>query len=118
MHMPGSLRHFFPSACIAALGAGTLLLALTGGAAFADVYIWKDPATGRTRMTNIPPPWVRDPAPRQRVPRVEVIREDRVMDPATALANPQPRQVPVEEERREAEAPQSTREFEDKPEED
>jgi hypothetical protein len=107
--MHPSIRRVSLSAWAAALGAGALLLSLAGGPALADVYIWKDPVTGRTRMTNIPPPWVRDPAPGQRVPRVEVIREGRVIDPATALANPQPRQAPVE-----VEAPQSTREFEDK----
>lgn len=56
----------------------------------ADVYVWKDPATGKTRMTNIPPPWVREPPPGRRLPRVEVIRGTSVIDPKTALANPQP----------------------------
>lgn len=90
------------------------LLSLLAGPVCADVYIWKDPETGRTRMTNIPPPWVREPAAGRRLPQVEVIRDGRLIDPGTALANPQPAPARAEDERRESEAPQSAREFEKK----
>ena len=80
----------------------TITLALAVGAlaalpAAADVFTWKDPQTGKTRMSNIAPPWLREPVPGQRVPKVEVIRDNKVIDPATAFANPQrlPAQAPV-----------------------
>lgn len=57
--------------------------------AAADVFVWKDPATGRTRMSNIPPPFLREPPPNGRVPKVEVIRDRKVIDAATAFAKPQ-----------------------------
>jgi hypothetical protein len=67
--------------------ACAMLVALDGRA---DVYVWKDPQTGSTRMTNVPPPWVRSPPEQRRTPKVEVIRGSKVMDPATAAAPLQP----------------------------
>jgi hypothetical protein len=63
--------------------------------ALADMYVWKDPDTGKTRMTNIVPPWLREPVPGKRMPRVEVVRDNKVIDPGTALANPQRPPEPV-----------------------
>ena len=69
-----------------------LVVAMLGAplAANADVYMWKDPATGKTRMTNIVPQWLREPKPGARMPKVEVIRGGKVLDPATAFAKPEP----------------------------
>jgi len=74
---------------VAALSIGS------GATAIADMYTWKDPVTGRTYMTNLPPPWLRGPKPGQRIPKVEVMRDGRVMDPATAFAKPEAPQVPT-----------------------
>jgi hypothetical protein len=63
--------------------AGVMLAA---GPVHADVYVWKDPQTGRTRMTSTPPEWVREGTSG---PTVEVIRENRVIAPAAAFAKPQ-----------------------------
>lgn len=35
----------------------TLMLFGAVGTAVADVYSWKDPATGRNRISNLPPTW-------------------------------------------------------------
>ena len=73
-----------------ALGLLALLAAsLSAPPAAADVFIWKDPQTGKTRMSNIAPSWLREPVPGQRVPKVEVIRDRKVIDATTAFANPQ-----------------------------
>ena len=74
-----------------------LVVAMLGAplAANADVYMWKDPATGKTRMTNIVPQWLREPKPGARMPKVEVIRGGKVLDPATAFAKPEPPPAPV-----------------------
>jgi len=66
-----------------------LLLATAAlpSAAVADMYIWKDPQTGGTRMSNIPPPWLRDGSGG---PQVEVVRENKVIDVTTSLTKPQP----------------------------
>lgn len=71
------------------LTLAALLLAGTAmpPAAVADMYTWKDPETGRTRMSNIPPPWLRDGSPG---PKVEVIRGNQLITPAAAFAKPQP----------------------------
>ena len=69
------------------------LLALPCGPAAADVFMWKDPATGKTRMTNIAPPWLREPKPGVRIPKVEVIRGGKVLDPAAAFATPEAQPV-------------------------
>ena len=61
----------------------------------ADVFMWKDPATGKTRMTNIEPPWLRNSRPGVRIPKVEVIRDGKVMDPAAAFAQPEPPPQPL-----------------------
>lgn len=82
---------------IHALMQAVLVVAMTGAplAANADVFMWKDPATGKTRMTNIVPQWLREPKPGARTPKVEVIRGGKVLDAATALAPPEPPPAPV-----------------------
>jgi hypothetical protein len=87
-----TLRSHFASLLLALAGA---LSVGVGAPAIADVYMWKDPATGKTYMTNLPPPWLRDPQPGRRVPKVEVIREGKVLDPATAFAKPEPPPLPT-----------------------
>jgi len=74
-----------------------LVVAMLGAplAAHADVYMWKDPATGKTLMTNIVPQWLREPKPGARTPKVEVIRDSKVLDPATAFAKPEPPPAPI-----------------------
>ena len=71
--------------------AGAMLLAgaLLAAPAHADVFVWKDPQTGRTRMSNIAPPWLREPVPGKRTPKVEVVRDNKVIDPSVAFATPQ-----------------------------
>jgi len=36
---------------------GFIVLTLAAGPTFAQVYVWKDPKTGTTKMSNIRPPW-------------------------------------------------------------
>ncbi len=85
-------------------GAPALLLVLLvlclmlASSARADVYMWKDPETGKTRMTNILPPWLRGAKPGDSVPKVEIIRDGKVLDPATAFAPAEP--APVSTRRR------------------
>ena len=81
-----------------AIATLAVTLALTAAPAAADMYVWKDPQTGRTRMSNIPPPWLRDPQPGQRVPKVEVVRERKVIDVQAAFATPQEAAKPSEKQ--------------------
>jgi len=76
--------------------AGAMLLAgaFAAASASADVFVWKDPQTGRTRMSNIAPPWLREPVPGKRMPKVEVVRDNKVIDPSVAFATPQPAPPP------------------------
>ena len=76
--------------------AGVMLLAgaFAAASASADMFVWKDPQTGRTRMSNIAPPWLREPVPGKRMPKVEVVRDNKVIDPALAFATPQPAPPP------------------------
>ncbi len=76
--------------------AGAMLLAgaFAAASASADVFVWKDPQTGRTRMSNIAPPWLREPVAGQRMPKVEVVRDNKVIDPSVAFATPQPAPPP------------------------
>lgn len=69
------------------LAALVLTAAALPTASMADMFIWKDPETGRTRMSNIPPLWLRDGSIG---PRVEVLRGNRPIDASAAFANPQP----------------------------
>jgi uncharacterized iron-regulated membrane protein len=71
--------------------AGGLILALLcavafTGTAWADVYIWRDPQTGARRMSNAPPPWIRD---NTRGPKVEILRDGKPISAEAASANPQ-----------------------------
>ena len=47
-------------------------LAVAGNAA-ADLYHWKDPATGQVRIYSYPPPWYGNPELEKRSPKVERI---------------------------------------------
>lgn len=58
--------------------------------AFADVYIWIDPRTGKKSMSNYLPTWLRDAQPGQKLPKYEIWRDGRQIDLATALGTPQP----------------------------
>lgn len=49
-------------------------LAVAGNAA-ADLYLWKDPATGQVRIYSYPPPWYGNPELERRAPKVERIPE-------------------------------------------
>ena len=68
-------------------------LLLPCAAANADVFMWKDPKTGKTQMTNIAPQWLREAKPGARIPKVEVIRDGKVLDPAAVFAAPVPPSV-------------------------
>lgn len=74
---------------MARMMTGVLAGLLACAPALADVFVWKDPQTGRTRMSNIAPPWLREPVPGRRNPKVEVVRDNKVIDPSTAFATPQ-----------------------------
>ncbi len=84
------------SMAIMVILAAALALAVVPAAA--DVFVWKDPQTGRTRMSNIAPPWVREPQPGQRAPKVEVIRERTVIDVQASFATPQAPAKPSEKQ--------------------
>lgn len=56
------------------LAAGFALASMCGGAA-ADLYLWKDPATGAMRIYSYPPPWYGNPELERRSPKVERIPE-------------------------------------------
>ncbi len=84
--------------------AGRLLLVLSvlccgglgAGMAWADVYIWRDPQTGAKRMSNVPPPWVRD---NTRGPRVEILRDGKPISAEAAAANLRAPAEPSERQR-------------------
>ena len=92
------MRAFINSAALVLVG-----LAMLAPAAFADVYVWKDTQTGRTRMSTSPPEWLREGTPG---PKVEVIRENRVIDAATAFTAPQPPAEMSERQRAAARLPE------------
>lgn len=80
-----------PRGCLPAPGTVPVLLVaaallVPAMPAQADVYTWRDPQTGRKRMSNIPPRWVLENAVG---PRVEVIRGNTVIDVGTSIAKPQ-----------------------------
>jgi hypothetical protein len=54
------------------LAAAVALVAIPGSA-LADLYLWKDPATGATRIYSYPPPWYGNPDLEKRSPKVERI---------------------------------------------
>ena len=85
-------------ATVATFALVAATLALVAVPAGADVFVWKDPQTGRTRMSNIAPAWVRDPQPGQRAPKVEVVRDRKVIDVQTAFAAPQEAARPSEKQ--------------------
>jgi hypothetical protein len=55
--------------------AAGLVLACASGGVLADLYVWKDPATGAMRIYSYPPPWYGNPALERRSPKVERIPE-------------------------------------------
>jgi len=54
---------------------GVAALGAPSADARADVYRYRDPQTGRIKLTNVPPPWLKSPGQASRGPSVEVIRE-------------------------------------------
>ena len=67
------------------------LLALAGSVApaFAQVYVWKDPETGQTKMSNVAPPWYRVNQPAVRgAPRTQVLLNGSVIDDTGVQASP------------------------------
>lgn len=56
------------------LAAGLALAGASAGV-HADLYLWKDPATGAMRIYSYPPPWYGNPALEKRSPKVERIPE-------------------------------------------
>lgn len=55
--------------------AAGLVLAFASGGVLADLYLWKDPATGAMKIYSYPPPWYGNPELEKRSPRVERIPE-------------------------------------------
>lgn len=78
-----------------------LVLAGLSGSAVADLYVWKDPATGATRIYSYPPPWYGNPELERRSPKVEHIparRSAPVVQPIAApvaAALPEPNPAPA-----------------------
>jgi hypothetical protein len=71
-----------------------LLIALAAAAASAqaDLYRYRDPDTGQTKLTNLPPPWLAKPgAP---APRTDVIREPAAPPSPKPAAAPAPAEPP------------------------
>ena len=66
-------------------------LAVAAASAQADMYRYRDPATGQMKLTNIPPPWLAKPG--AAAPRTDVIRDQAA--PA-APAAPKPAAAPAE----------------------
>lgn len=67
------------------------MLAAASGGVHADLYLWKDPATGAMKIYSYPPPWYGNPALERRSPRVERIPERQrvpVVEPAAAPVVP------------------------------
>lgn len=79
--------------------AGGLVLAAASGGAYADLYIWRDPATGATKIYSYPPPWYGNPQLERRSPKVERVPERQrapaVRPEAAALAVPPPAARPM-----------------------
>lgn len=74
MKRPSCNISWFPALllCLAALGAAS--------PALAQVYEWIDPESGRKRLSNVPPPWLRQPLGERPGPRVQVYFEGRLAD--------------------------------------
>lgn len=78
--------------------AGGLVVAAASGGTYADLYIWKDPATGAMKIYSYPPPWYGNPELERRSPKVERIPERQrapVVEPAAAPALPEPNPAPA-----------------------
>jgi hypothetical protein len=72
--------------------AAAALATLAAPNALADMYRYRDPETGKVKLTNIPPPWLNKPALAANAPRTEVIRPPGAPVPAStsAVAAPAP----------------------------
>jgi len=74
--------------------AAGLVLACAAGVVHADLYLWKDPATGAVKIYSYPPPWYGNPALERRSPKVERIPERQrapvVRPERVPLASPPP----------------------------
>lgn len=71
--------------------AGGLVIAAASGGAHADLYIWKDPATGAMKIYSYPPPWYGNPELEKCAPKVERIPE---RQRAPAVVEPESRATP------------------------
>lgn len=71
--------------------AGGLIVAAASGSACADLYIWKDPATGAMKIYSYPPPWYGNPELEKRAPKVERIPE---RQRAPVVVEPESRAIP------------------------
>lgn len=67
------------------------LLGISAGVVQADLYRWKDPATGQVRIYSYPPPWYGNPELEKRAPKVERIPE---RQRAPAMVEPESRAIP------------------------
>ncbi|MGQ0510022.1 MAG: hypothetical protein ACT4P9_05350 [Betaproteobacteria bacterium] len=65
-------------------------LAVAGNAA-ADLYLWRDPATGQVRIHSYPPPWYGNPELERRSPKVERMPE---RQRAPVVAQPETPAIP------------------------
>lgn len=77
---------------------GAVALAAASGCARADLYVWKDPATGTMKIYSYPPPWYGNPEREKRAPKVERIperqRAPEVRPESTRFAEPPPAPQP------------------------
>lgn len=67
---------------------GLVALLAAPATALADLYRWRDPQTGSTRFSNLPPPWHGENA-RGRGPAVDVIPSPKPPKPRVAALEPQ-----------------------------
>ncbi len=78
-------------------GATAAMAAAAGGAA-ADLYLWKDPATGSVKIYSYPPPWYGNPELEKRSPKVERVPERQrvpVVEPDAAPTAPAAKPSPA-----------------------
>jgi signal transduction histidine kinase len=57
----------------------------------AQMYMWKDPETGQTKMSNVKPPWYGSNQPGVRGPRTQVFLNGNLVDDTEGQANPEQR---------------------------
>lgn len=66
-----------------------LVLVASTAAATAQIYVWKEPETGQTKMSNLRPTWFRSSDPTVRGPRTQLIINGRVVDDTDTEASPE-----------------------------